>query len=146
MTPEELRQRLLAAAGFDDVLQALRNGDVVEILTTTGHLPSKDWLAIAKTSRARNKIKHFIHTQEKVRSIELGKRLFEKDDRRFGIEKAKVTPEELARIGEDFSQRMAALEGGVAALALSSGSAWPSLDVAGSGMSKKNASTRASIR
>ena len=36
----------------------LRNGDIVEILTQPGHQPSKDWLALVKTSRARNKIKH----------------------------------------------------------------------------------------
>ena len=40
---------------------ALRNGDVVEILTQAGHLPSKDWLALVKTPRARNKIKHVIN-------------------------------------------------------------------------------------
>src|SRR6185436_7115344 len=57
----------------------LQNGDIVEILTQTGHTPSRDWLSFVTTSRARNKIKHFIHAEEKTRSIELGKRLFEKD-------------------------------------------------------------------
>jgi guanosine-3',5'-bis(diphosphate) 3'-pyrophosphohydrolase len=41
----------------------LRNGDIVDILTQSGHLPSKDWLAIVKTSRARNKIKHVINAK-----------------------------------------------------------------------------------
>ena len=80
----------------------LKNGDIVEIVRNASHKPSRDWLNFAVTSRARNKIKHFIHTQEKVRSIELGKRLFDKDVRRFGIDKAKVTPEELARIGMEY--------------------------------------------
>ena len=48
------------------------NGDVVEILTQPGHLPSKDWLAIVKTSRARNKIKHVINATERVKAIEIG--------------------------------------------------------------------------
>ena len=44
----------------------LRNGDIVEIITTPGHKPSRDWLNFVVTSRARNKIKHFIHAEEKV--------------------------------------------------------------------------------
>ena len=36
----------------------LKNGDIVEILTTPGHTPSRDWLQFAKSGRARNKIKH----------------------------------------------------------------------------------------
>ena len=45
----------------------LRNGDIVEIITTPGHKPSRDWLNFVVTSRARNKIKHFIHAEEKER-------------------------------------------------------------------------------
>src|SRR5688500_3264273 len=63
----------------------LRNGDIVEILTTPGHKPSRDWLNFVATSRARNKIKHFIHGEEKVRSLELGRKLFDKEARRFGL-------------------------------------------------------------
>ena len=63
----------------------LRNGDIVEIVTAPGHKPSRDWLNIVGTSRARSKIKHFIHTEEKVKSIELGRKLFEKEARRFGL-------------------------------------------------------------
>ena len=63
----------------------LRNGDIVEIVTTPGHKPSRDWLNFVATSRARNKIKHFIHAEEKVRSLELGRKLFDKDARRFGL-------------------------------------------------------------
>jgi guanosine-3',5'-bis(diphosphate) 3'-pyrophosphohydrolase len=63
----------------------LRNGDIVEIITTAGHKPSRDWLNIVGTSRARSKIKHFIHAEEKVKSYELGRKLFEKEARRFGL-------------------------------------------------------------
>src|SRR5687767_3195866 len=63
----------------------LRNGDIIEIITTAGHKPSRDWLNFAATSRARNKIKHFIHAEEKVRSLELGRKLFDKEARRFGL-------------------------------------------------------------
>ncbi len=63
----------------------LKNGDIVEIVTAAGHNPSRDWLNHVVTSRARNKIKHFIHTQEKTRAIELGRKLFEKDARRYEV-------------------------------------------------------------
>ena len=80
----------------------LSNGDIVEIVTQTGHTPSRDWLTFVTTSRARNKIKHFIHTQEKVRSVDLGKKLFEKDVRRFSIDKSLVTAESLSRVGAEY--------------------------------------------
>jgi GTP pyrophosphokinase len=63
----------------------VRNGDIVEIITTAGHKPSRDWLNCVVTSRARNKIRHFIHAEEKTRSQELGRRLFDKEARRFGV-------------------------------------------------------------
>ncbi len=63
----------------------LKNGDIVEIVTAAGHRPSRDWLNFVVTSRARNKIKHLIHSEEKARAIELGRKLFEKDARRFDL-------------------------------------------------------------
>jgi GTP pyrophosphokinase len=63
----------------------LRNGDIIEIVTAPGHKPSRDWLNFAATSRARSKIKQYIHSEEKERSLELGKKLFEKEAKRFGL-------------------------------------------------------------
>ena len=63
----------------------LRNGDIVEAVTAPGHKPSRDWLNFVVTSRARNKIRHYIQGEEKVRSTELGRKLFEKEARRFGL-------------------------------------------------------------
>ena len=63
----------------------LRNGDIVEAVTAAGHKPSRDWLNFVVTSRARNKIRHYIQGEEKVRSTELGRKLFEKEARRFGL-------------------------------------------------------------
>ena len=65
---------------------ACKNGDVVEILTQPGHLPSKDWLALVKTSRARNKIKHVINATERVKAIEIGQKYLEKEARRLGVQ------------------------------------------------------------
>src|SRR4030095_10137507 len=64
----------------------LANGDIVEILTQAGHKPSRDWLNFGHTSRVRKQIRHFIHGEEKTRSIELGRRLFDKEVRRFNID------------------------------------------------------------
>ena len=62
---------------------ALQNGDWVEILTSPAARPSRDWLSFAVTSRAKNKIRHFIHAQEKEKSIEIGRKLLEKEFKRF---------------------------------------------------------------
>ena len=61
----------------------LRNGDVVEILTQPGHVPSRDWLALVKTSKARNKIKHVINAIERAKAIEIGQKYLEREARRF---------------------------------------------------------------
>ena len=63
----------------------IKNGDIVEIVTAPGHKPSRDWLNFVTTSRARSKIRHFTHAEEKTRSIELGRKLFEKEARRFEV-------------------------------------------------------------
>jgi len=63
----------------------LRNGDIVEIVTQAGHKPSRDWLNFVATSHARYKIKHLIRLEEKARAIELGRRLFEKEARRYDV-------------------------------------------------------------
>jgi GTP pyrophosphokinase len=63
----------------------LQNGDIVEIITQSGHKPSRDWLSFVATSRARSKIKHVLQGEERTRSIDLGRRLFDKEARRFGL-------------------------------------------------------------
>lgn len=60
----------------------LRNGDTVEITTQKGHYPSKDWLKYVVTSRAISKIKHWIKTEEREKSIALGREVFEKEVKR----------------------------------------------------------------
>jgi GTP pyrophosphokinase len=63
----------------------LKHGDIVEIVTAAKHKPSRDWLNFATTSRARNKIRHFLQSEEKARSIEIGRKLLEKEMRRFDL-------------------------------------------------------------
>jgi GTP pyrophosphokinase len=61
----------------------LRNGDIVEIVTQPGHKPSRDWLSFVKTSRARNKIRHWLTEQESEKAIELGRKMLEKEARKY---------------------------------------------------------------
>ena len=63
----------------------LKNGDIVEIVTQAGHKPNRDWLNAVVTPHARYEIKYLIRREEKVRAIELGRKLFEKDARRFDL-------------------------------------------------------------
>lgn len=63
----------------------LRSGDHVEIITANDQLPTQAWLDIAKTSRARNKIKAFLRTEQREQSLRMGKNLLEKALRRAGI-------------------------------------------------------------
>ena len=61
----------------------LSSGDIVEILTAPNQTPSRDWLSFVVTSRARHKIRHFIHTEEKREAVELGRRLLEKELKKY---------------------------------------------------------------
>jgi GTP pyrophosphokinase len=80
----------------------LKNGDVVEILTQPGHLPSKDWLALVKTSKARNKIKHVINTTERAKAIEIGQKYLEKEARRLGVSLGRITKSELEAVAGEY--------------------------------------------
>ncbi|HVP00172.1 MAG TPA: bifunctional (p)ppGpp synthetase/guanosine-3',5'-bis(diphosphate) 3'-pyrophosphohydrolase [Bryobacteraceae bacterium] len=80
----------------------LRNGDVVEIQTQANHLPSKDWLAIVKTSKARNKIKHVINTTERVKAIEIGEKYLEREARRLGVSMKGVTKAQMEAVAGEY--------------------------------------------
>jgi GTP diphosphokinase / guanosine-3',5'-bis(diphosphate) 3'-diphosphatase len=80
----------------------LHNGDVVEILTQAGHLPSKDWLALVKTPRARNKIRHVINTTERVKAIEIGEKYLEREARRLGVAMARIAKSQFEAVAADY--------------------------------------------
>jgi guanosine-3',5'-bis(diphosphate) 3'-pyrophosphohydrolase len=63
----------------------LRNGDIVEIVTAPGHKPSRDWLNFVVTSHARYEIKYLIRREERVRAIDLGRKVLEKEARRYDL-------------------------------------------------------------
>jgi GTP pyrophosphokinase len=88
----------------------LKNGDIVEILTQTGHKPGRDWLNFVVTSNARYKIKHLIRLEERTRAVDLGRKVFEKELRRYEVPQkgllesdafAKAMVEAGARTSED---------------------------------------------
>ncbi len=82
----------------------IQNGDVIEILTTTNSKPSRDWLGHVVTSRARNRIRHWISEQQRSESIEMGRKLLEKEADRFQIKSKKMFQDdgELKRIANEY--------------------------------------------
>ena len=78
----------------------LRNGDVVEIATQKGGRPSRDWLTFVKSSRARNKIKHWLKAAERESSIDLGRKLLEKEARRCGVSWSQISKEQLGKAAQ----------------------------------------------
>lgn len=82
----------------------LRHGDIVEIITSAKRRPSKDWLKITKTSRARAKIRQWVKNEERARSITLGKDMLEKELRRLHLNVSQqMKQESLLQIAREFS-------------------------------------------
>jgi guanosine-3',5'-bis(diphosphate) 3'-pyrophosphohydrolase len=81
----------------------LKTGDIVEIVTSKNHHPSKDWLNFVKTVKARSKIRHWIKVQEKERSLTLGREMCEKAFRKERLSfNALVKSEKMMQIVEQF--------------------------------------------
>jgi len=80
----------------------LRNGDIVEISTQTGHAPSRDWLSFTKSSRARNKIKHWINEHQRERAIEIGRKLLEREARKYKVSLHKFQAADYERVATEY--------------------------------------------
>jgi guanosine-3',5'-bis(diphosphate) 3'-pyrophosphohydrolase len=80
----------------------LHSGDIVEILTQPGHKPSRDWLGVVKSSRARNKIKHWLNLHQRERAVEIGRKLIEKEARKYRVALKEIKDEELQKIASDY--------------------------------------------
>ena len=72
----------------------LKNGDVMEIMTSQNHEPSKDWLEFCVTTRARARIRARLRTEERQKSINLGKELLESEMRDGGMSLSKFIKNE----------------------------------------------------
>jgi len=82
----------------------LQNGDVVEILTTQNSHPSGDWLNHAVTAKARSRIRHWISHEQRTESIDVGRRLLEKEAEKFRITPKKFlnNDSEMKRIANEY--------------------------------------------
>jgi GTP pyrophosphokinase len=76
----------------------LKNGDVVEIITSKGHNPSKDWLKIVVTNGAKSRIRSFIKREERERSLKIGEEILDKELRKMGTSLKKT------RKGKEFEK------------------------------------------
>ncbi len=63
----------------------LKNGDLVEIITTSKATPNPIWLTYVKTGRARSKIRHFLRTMQNEESARLGERLLRQELLSLGV-------------------------------------------------------------
>ena len=80
----------------------LHSGDIVEILTQTGHKPSRDWLALVKSSRSRNKIKHWLNVHQRERAIEIGRKLIEKEARKYRIALKEIKDDDIQKVATGY--------------------------------------------
>jgi guanosine-3',5'-bis(diphosphate) 3'-pyrophosphohydrolase len=71
----------------------LKNGDIVEIMTGASQTPSREWANMVVTSRARHKIRHWLNAEQKNRSIELGRKLIEKEAKKYRVQWRKLIAE-----------------------------------------------------
>ena len=82
----------------------LKNGDIVEIITSNKHHPSKDWLDFVKTPRAKTRIRHWVKDQERDESIELGKDILERALAKFSIRFPNILKnEQVLSVSKDLS-------------------------------------------
>src|SRR5260370_17522326 len=71
-------------------------------MTLPGHNHSHDWLGYAKSSRARNKIKHWLNIHQRERDIEIGKKLMEKQARKYRVAMKDLDEKELDKIAKEY--------------------------------------------
>jgi GTP diphosphokinase / guanosine-3',5'-bis(diphosphate) 3'-diphosphatase len=80
----------------------LRTGDIVEIVTQKDHKPSRDWLTFVKSPKARNKIKHWLNEDQRSRAVEIGRKLLEREARRYKVPMAQIGDQDLGRVADEF--------------------------------------------
>jgi GTP pyrophosphokinase len=80
----------------------LRNGDIVEVTTQAGHAPSRDWLSFTKSSRARNKIKHWLNENQRARAVEIGNKLLQREARKYKLSLEKFKNPDYERIASEY--------------------------------------------
>jgi GTP pyrophosphokinase len=86
----------------------LRTGDIVEIITQKDHHPSRDWLTFVKSPRARNKIKHWLNEDQRQRAVEIGRKLLDKEARKYKVPLSQIVDSDLSRIAGEYGVATAA--------------------------------------
>jgi len=86
----------------------LRTGDIVEIVTQKDHKPSRDWLTFVKSPRARNKIKHWLNEDQRIRAVDIGRKLLEREARKFKVPMSQIADQDLGRIANEYGVATAA--------------------------------------
>ncbi len=86
----------------------LITGDIVEIVTQKDHKPSRDWLTFVKSPRARNKIKHWLNEDQRRRAVETGRKLLEREARKFKVPMNQIDDRDLGRIAGEYGAATAA--------------------------------------
>jgi GTP pyrophosphokinase len=86
----------------------LRTGDIVEIVTQKDHKPSRDWLNFVKSPRARNKIKHWLNEDHRRRAVEIGRKLLEREARKYKVPQSQICDQDLSRIANEYGVATAA--------------------------------------
>jgi guanosine-3',5'-bis(diphosphate) 3'-pyrophosphohydrolase len=86
----------------------LRTGDIVEVVTQKDHKPSRDWLTFVKSPRARNKIKHWLNEDQRRRAVEIGRKLLEREARKFKVPMSQIDDQDLGRIAGEYGVATAA--------------------------------------
>jgi GTP diphosphokinase / guanosine-3',5'-bis(diphosphate) 3'-diphosphatase len=86
----------------------LLTGDIVEIVTQKDHKPSRDWLSFVKSPRARNKIKHWLNEDQRVRAVEIGRKLLEKEAKKYKVPLSQIADSDLGRIANEYGVATAA--------------------------------------
>jgi GTP pyrophosphokinase len=80
----------------------LKNGDIVEISTQSGHTPSRDWLSFTKSSKARNKIKHWLNEHQRQRALEIGKKLLDREARKYKLSLSKYSTADYDKLATEY--------------------------------------------
>jgi GTP pyrophosphokinase len=75
----------------------LRQGDIVEVVASPTQHPSRDWLKIVKSSRSKAKINQWLKVEERARSLELGRELFDRDAKKYRLVPATLLASEEMR-------------------------------------------------
>ncbi|HEY8463118.1 MAG TPA: bifunctional (p)ppGpp synthetase/guanosine-3',5'-bis(diphosphate) 3'-pyrophosphohydrolase [Bacillota bacterium] len=96
----------------------LKNGDIVQIISSKLNGPSRDWLNFVKTSKAKNRIRQWIREQYKEENIHAGREILEKELRKQGLEVAESLRSEILlegakRLGFSSAEDLLAAIGGL---------------------------------